>query len=158
MGCRYIRPTIIFFFLSKLISVKIAWCPPWCQPPLPPSNISPLLLPHSKVSPLIENITCPPSTLFLKQKFLFLDLLISFIKPLKTSDFSKHVSLALARWYYYWKHSQRYHNKVNHKHKSFCTSYIRVNSVKRDSQTCITYVIRTTRILNCVKKSSYSKY
>ena len=100
----------------------------------------------------------PPSTLFLEQRSLFLDLLTSSIKPFKTSDFSKHVSLALARWYYYWKHSQRYHNKVNHKHKSFCTSYIRVNSVKRYSQACITYVIRTTMILNCVKKSWYSKY
>ena len=131
--------------------------------PPPHLNISPAPF-KGPTTPLIKNIKCPPphphppSTLFLEQRSLFLDLLTSSIKPFKTSDFSKHVSLALARWFYYWKHSQRYHNKVNHKHKSFCTSYIRVNSVKRDSQTCITYVIRTTRILNCVKKSSYSKY
>ena len=38
----------------------------------------------------------PPSPLFLEQKTLFLDLLTSFIKLFKTSDFSKIISDILA--------------------------------------------------------------
>ena len=42
---------------------------------------------------LIWNIVCTPSSpIFLEQKSLLLDLLISFIKSFKTLDFSKHVS------------------------------------------------------------------
>ena len=81
----------------------------------------------------------PPSPHFLEQKSPILNWLMSFIKPFKTSDFSKHV---LMWWCYTWKHFQTYYNKVYHIHKSLCTSYIRVNPVvnpvKWNSQTCIT--------------------
>ena len=43
--------------------------------------------PSFKGPPLVRNIMCPPPLLFLEQKSTFLDLLISFIKPFKTSDF-----------------------------------------------------------------------
>ena len=100
----------------------------------------------------------PPSPLFLEQESLFLYLLISFIKPFKTSDFSKHVSHIMTWWYDTWKHSQTYYNEVHHIHKSLCIRYVRVNSIKRSSQTSITWVIRTIVILNYVKKSSHANY
>ena len=109
------------------------WCPSWCQPPtqifLPPNSKSHLDKKHH-LSPFLY--------LFLEQKSLFLDLMIPLIKPLKTSDFSKHVSHVMTWWYYRRKHSQTYYNKVYHIHRSLCTIYIRVNPVKRNSQTCIT--------------------
>ena len=109
------------------------WCPPWCQPPtqifLHPTSKSHLDKKHH-LSPFLY--------LFLEQKSLFLDLMIPLIKPLKTSDFSKHVSHVMTWWYYRRKHSQTYYNKVYHIHRSLCTIYIRVNPVKRNSQTCIT--------------------
>ena len=42
-----------------------------------------------------RNIMCPPFSNFLEQSPLFLDLLTSFIKPFKTSDFSEYVSHVL---------------------------------------------------------------
>ena len=65
----------------------ITWCPLWCQPPY--KFFYPLI---RSPSPLIWNMFFPTSQLFLEHRSLFLDLLISFIKPFKTLDFSKHVS------------------------------------------------------------------
>ena len=75
-----------------------------------------------------------PPPPFLEQKLLFLDLLTLFMKPFKTSDFSKHISHILTWWYYT---SQTCYNKVYLIQKSLWTSYVRVNPVKWNSQTCI---------------------
>ena len=68
----------------------------------------------------------PPFSLFLEQKSLSLDLLISFVKPFKNSDLLKYVSHVITWLYYTWKHSQTYCNKVYHIHTSLCTSHKRV--------------------------------
>ena len=83
------------------------------------------------VPPWLRNICVHPSSLFLEQKSLFLDLLISFLKPFKTSDFSNHVSHVLVWWYYNWKHFQTYYNKVYYIQKLLCTSYIRLNIMSK---------------------------
>ena len=75
----------------------------WCQPPLNFSS------PHTKVPPWQETSYVPPpppSPIFLEQKSLFLDLLISFIKSfkpwpkamVKLFNFSKCVSLTLKHY------------------------------------------------------------
>ena len=115
------------------IHVVISLCSPCCQwtpikyfyPPFKsPCLIRPVILSH-------------PFCNVQEQKLLFLDLLTSFIK-FKTSDFSKHESFVMTLWYYTWKHSQIYYNKVYCICKLLCTNDIRVNSVKRNSQACIT--------------------
>ena len=67
------------------------------SPQLTPIKI-PKTLPFIQRSPLDKkHHVSPRSPLFLVQKFLFLNLLTSFIKPFKTSDFSKHDSHVLTR-------------------------------------------------------------
>ena len=61
-------------------------------------------------------------------------------------------------WYYTWKQSQIYYNNDYCTYKSLYTSYLKVNPVKQNFRTCITWVIRTTMILNYVEKLSFSKY
>ena len=72
--------------------------------------------------------------------------------------YQKFLKISLTSWRSDVAHSQKYYNKVYQIHKSLYTSYVRVNLVKRNSQTCITLMIRNTVIKNYVKKSSYSKY
>ena len=96
--------------ISGELENSLAWwwfMTAWCQPPLNFSS------PHTKVPPLARNILCPPpppppppSPIFLEQKSLFLDLLISFIKSfkpwlkamVKPFNFSKCVSLTLKHY------------------------------------------------------------
>ena len=102
----------------------VSWYPSWCQPPSPRLNIS---TPYSKIPvPLYK--THHVSTSFLYLLFFFwnngpsLFLALSFIKPFKTSDFSKDVPHVMKLWYYTWKHSQTYYNKVYYTYKSLCRS------------------------------------
>ena len=106
-----------FFSLDLVLRgymICVSWYPSWCQPPSPYLNIS---TPYSKVPvPLYKTHHVSTSLLCLLSFFwnsgpsLFLAL--SFIKPFKTSDFSKDVSHVMTLWYYTWKHSQTYYNKV----------------------------------------------
>ena len=54
------------------------------------------------------DIQLPLSDTYFKQNSIFPDLLTSFIKPFKMSDFSKHLCHVMTSWYYTWKHSQEY--------------------------------------------------
>ena len=63
---------------------------------------------YSQVTPIPLDKKHHVSSLFhffVELKFLFLDLMISFIKLLKTLDFSKHAPRVMKWWYYTWKHS-----------------------------------------------------
>ena len=63
-----------------------------CQHP-PPPPFKYFYLPQSFKAPsLLEHIICLPFPPFLVQKSLLPNLLISLVKLVKTSDFSKHVS------------------------------------------------------------------
>ena len=116
--------------LRKLSTqVLRSWCSPWCQPSL--KYFYPPPLPPFKGPPLIRNICLSLLHLFWNRSpSLFLDLLISFIKPSKMSDFSKLVSHVITIWYYNWKHSETYYNKGYYMYKSLWTSYVGVNPVK----------------------------
>ena len=118
------------------------------------SNPRSVFLPFSiQRSSLIRNIMSPPiSPLFQEQKSLFFVFLIltqcftifktfQIFRFLKTcfSSYDK-VTLNLKAF------SNIYYDTVYHINKSLCTSYIRVNPVKRNTQMCITSVIRTTVI------------
>ena len=88
-----------------------------------PLNISPPI----QRSPLVKKHHLPPPSLL---NFFWNRSPYSLIYWHDLQNHSKHVFLALTWWYYTWKHSQTYYNKVYHIHKSLYTTYIRVNPVK----------------------------
>ena len=107
---------LVFIFKTSFFSWKWFWTKgprtstspwwlPWCQPPLNISTPPPPPSPTTLAPPFIRNIICIPFSTFLEQKSLFLNLLISFIKSIKTSDFSHYVSHVMTLWYNTWKHT-----------------------------------------------------
>ena len=114
----------------------------------PPSIFLPLSIQRS---PLKRNIMSSSFPLFLEQKSLFLLMILTqyftICKTILTFRFLKTCFPCYDAMILHLKiFSNIYYNTVYHIHKSLWTSYIRVNSVKRNSQTCITSVIRTTVI------------
>ena len=98
----------------------LSWCPPWCHPPL-------IFLPLSFRAPLLD------------KKYLVFTSFSEIQVPIpwfKTFDFWKHLSRygVMTLSHYTWKHSQIYYNEVYHIYMSLYASYIRVNTVKQNSQ------------------------